>query len=310
MRRSILALVALVGCAPRTEVVDVADALTAMSGGDTLATEHWREQLAGYLERDDSTCLPSAFEALAPPRGPLLERTVVAAMPHYGFFYGPVHYRVGGRDGRWEVRLSIAVELTEAERIELPDCALRGRLADLTCAGTPYPDAPGRQACPDEGGSFTAAGSRANLRALLAHWSTAVEGYWNRDAARYQLPIHYDFDFVDAAASSPGTAPDLRVPLRPTCRRTPYFSGLRTGWSIPVLAHELGHYLGLLDEYEALSGISTLYPKTPFEGSEDSRMGLSMKRDTRLLPYHHYLVLRRYHCPAERPPRFDVLSPP
>jgi hypothetical protein len=84
---------------------------------------------------------------------------------------------------------------------------------------------------------------------------------------------------------------------------------MRTGWSLPVVAHEVGHLLGLLDEYEALSGIVRCYPKTPFRGAEISRMGLSMREDTRLLPIHHYLVLRRFFCaePASVDPYAGVL---
>jgi hypothetical protein len=48
------------------------------------------------------------------------------------------------------------------------------------------------------------------------------------------------------------------------------------------------------------SGIVGFYPKTPFAGAEVSRMGLSMRERTRVLPLHHYLVLRRYFCPEPR----------
>lgn len=58
--------------------------------------------------------------------------------------------------------------------------------------------------------------------------------------------------------------------------------------------------MGLLDEYEMFSGITSLYPKTPFPGAEVSRMGLSMFEETRALPLHHYLILRRYACPEPR----------
>jgi hypothetical protein len=72
---------------------------------------------------------------------------------------------------------------------------------------------------------------------------------------------------------------------------------MRAGWSLPVLAHEVGHVMGLLDEYETFSGIVSCYPKTPFPGAEISRMGLSMLEPTRVLPVHHYLILRRFFCP-------------
>ena len=60
----------------------------------------------------------------------------------------------------------------------------------------------------------------------------------------------------------------------------------------------MGHFLGLLDEYETFSGM--FYPKTPFPGAEVSRMGLSMREGARVLPVHHYLVLRRWFCPPPR----------
>jgi hypothetical protein len=63
-----------------------------------------------------------------------------------------------------------------------------------------------------------------------------------------------------------------------------------------LLAHEVGHSLGQLDEYEMLSGILDAYPKTPYPGAEGSRMGLSVRNHTYILPLHHYLILRRYFC--------------
>jgi hypothetical protein len=136
------------------------------------------------------------------------------------------------------------------------------------------------------------------MEALLARWSEEAEGYWNRDAERYGLPIRYDFTFQphDEAARE-GAAVDLTLPLSTTCGRTPYFWSLRSGWSLPVIAHEAGLLLGLVDEYEALSGIVPFYPKTPFRGAHTSRMGLSMKEDTILYPMHHWIVVRRYLCP-------------
>src|SRR6185503_7835846 len=193
-------------------------------------------------------------------------------------------------------------EPPRASSLELPDCALARELGGGSCRGVPYALAPGRDACPASG-SFSIPATPGNVRALLARWSREAARYYARDAAAFGLPIDYDFAFVvlGDAPPSPGQAAaplfDLVVLLAPTCGRTPYFTSFRSGWSIPIVAHEVGHVLGLLDEYEALSGITGLYPKTPFPGAEVSRMGLSMREDTRVLPLHHYLILRRYFCP-------------
>jgi hypothetical protein len=132
----------------------------------------------------------------------------------------------------------------------------------------------------------------------------------SRGARDFGLPVDYDFDFVltEAAGGGPLGA-DLAVPLSPTCGRTPYFSAFRSGWSLPIVAHEVGHVLGLLDEYEAFSGLSSLYPKTPFAGAEVSRMGLSMREGTRILPLHHYLIVRRYLCAEPKPGGFWGAQP-
>jgi hypothetical protein len=134
------------------------------------------------------------------------------------------------------------------------------------------------------------------MRALLDRWSRDAEVYYERDAAAFGLPVKYDFTFAPADEIDPGLV-DFTVPLMTTCGRTPYYAGFRSGWSLPIVAHEIGHILGLLDEYEALSGIVSIYPKKPFRGAEVSRMGLSMRESTRVLPLHHYLILRRYFCP-------------
>lgn len=307
------------GCAgsgASSSVQGVAFELDALSKGD--AHRHGLDSadlLADALAKDAYGCMPDPSDVLSAPARGTPERTIVATEPHYGWFHGPVHYRIGSAElpsGKevWLVRLRIAVDGPDAAGVlELSDCSLKSELSGkIHCEGTPYEDAPGLEACPGSG-RFEAPATRANARALLRYWSRAAERFWNRDAARYDLPVRYDFELL--LADEPARVPvDLRMRLWPSCGRTPYFLALRSGWSPSVLAHELGHYLGLLDEYEALSGITSLYPKTPFEGSEHSRMGVSMKRHTLLYPLHHYLVLRRYHCdePETRDPYRRVLE--
>jgi hypothetical protein len=282
--------------------IDAVDAeLTALSGSVTAAhRETFRAILEDTIAKDPYACRPSPRAVFF---GPALEgeRTIAGEMPHYGFFFGPMHYRVrrGSEGGaaRWSVKVTIAVEPpVGAGDLELPDCGLVREVGgdEGRCSGTPYSASTKKEACPGSG-SFAIDATPVHVRALLARWSREAERYYTRDARAFGLPIDYDFEFVvaDDAATS---AADLCVPLAHTCGRTPYFAAFRSGWSLPIVAHEVGHVLGLLDEYEAFSGLCSLYPKTPFPGAEVSRMGLSMREDTRVLPLHHYLILRRYFC--------------
>lgn len=315
-----------VGCAPAAapanaagsfdfESIDTIDAeLTALSGGATSAhRETFRAILEDTLSKDPYACRPSPRAVFfgAAPEG---ERTLAGEMPHYGFFFGPMHYRVrrlrDGGSGRWSVLVTLAVDPpASAGYLELPDCGLVREIGgdQGRCSGTPYSASPKKEACPGSG-SFAIDATPDHVRALLARWSREAERYYTRDARAFGLPIDYDFEFVLSEEASP-LAADLRVPLSPTCGRTPYFSAFRSGWSLPIVAHEVGHVLGLLDEYEALSGLSSLYPKTPFAGAEVSRMGLSMREDTRVLPLHHYLIVRRYLCAEPKSASFWSRSP-
>jgi hypothetical protein len=292
----------------------IAAELEAMSGPLPAATRAtFRDVLADTLAKDAFLCRPSARAVLF-GAAPEEERLILGVMPHYGLFFGPMRYLVRRRGAAWEVEVRIAVEpAASARRMELPDCGLadqpgaRGEL--LTCSGTPYAQSGSTEACPGSG-SFSARFTPAAVRALLRRWSREAERYWNRDAAALGLRVTYDFDFVLAnEARARGLRVDLTVPLATTCGRTPYFAAMRTGWSLPVLAHEVGHVMGLLDEYEPLSGIVGFYPKTPFPGAEISRMGLSMRERTRVFPIHHYLILRRFFCrpPATLDPYAHVL---
>jgi hypothetical protein len=291
---------------------EVALGLEALSPGEANKhAAHFRELLADSVQKDRYECLPPVDLTLGPPRGDIAERRIEGEIPHYNLFFGPFRYRVRGDRAAevWRVSLNVALDPSTLEGVlELPDCALKGELrGEVVCEGIPHEEDPGVKACP-ESGRFEAPVSRRNLEALVRRWSEEVEAYWNRDAERYGLAVRYDFEFFLATGTAKEPV-DIRTALWMTCGRTPYFTAFRSGWSIPIVAHEVGHYLGLFDEYEALSGM--LYEKTPFEGSENSRMGLSMKTYTRLYPLHHYLVLRRFHCdePSEHDPYQRVLDP-
>lgn len=289
--------------------VEVIDAELEVISGPALGShpETFRAVLADTLAKDAYVCSPSP-RALFFGDAPEGERVIDGSMPHYGVWFGPMRYlvrrfgpRAGSPHGRWEVVVRLALDIpTEGTLelpLELPDCALRAELdGPVVCSGIPYAASGSMDACPGSG-TFRAPVTRRNVDALLRRWSREAERYWQRDADAFHLPITYDFQIVVAGSEAVSGRAEVRLPLWPTCGRTPYFAALRSGWSLPVLAHEIGHFLGLLDEYEPLSGITRAYPKTPFPGAEVSRMGLSMREGTRVLPLHHYLVLRRYLCP-------------
>ena len=282
------------GGVPREATLDeIAAELDAMSG--SLVSGHrdtFREILADTIAKDAYVCLPRPRDVFFgdAPEG---ERTISGQMPHYGFFFGPMISHVARSRGRWLVRVVVAVVPPDPRAmLELPDCETSAELDEPTpCAEDPERET-SLEVCPRRPRGLARATDRT-VAALLRRYSREVEAYWSRDAHAEGLPIDYDFEFQSAPGADPSRA-DITLPLVTTCGRTPYFSSLRTGWSLPILAHEMGHFLGLLDEYETFSGM--LYPKTPFPGAEVSRMGLSMREGTRVLPLHHYLVLRRWFC--------------
>jgi len=292
----LLVLVLVSGCAGRGASV-ARDLESVSPDWAQRHSDSYAGILAHALAVDAYVCEPPPLEVFfgATPPG---VRSIDGSMPHYDLFEGPMRYQVRRAHGQWFVSAWIVVEPPPpASRMELPDCSLGERLeGSVHCAGQPYSESTTLDICPDVG-SFSAPATPKNVQLLLAHWSEAVEGYYNRDAKAQGLPISYDFTFSVPEARSTPASSALVVPLATSCARTPYFQSVRSGWSVPILAHEMGHLLGLLDEYEMLSGIVDLYPKAPFPGAERSRMGLSMREGTVLLPMHHYLVLRRFFCP-------------
>lgn len=300
-----MALAPALACGPRPEVLRASVELDGLTRPlAPLRRETFDAILADALAKDPYVCTPSPLDVFFGDIEPGV-RHVSGPMPHYGVFIGPMSYLVrkvapsgeaDGGIGGYRVEATIALEPARGEEMELADCGLRGARG-LVCRGTPYAASRSTEACPGSG-TFRAPATRENLRALLARWSREAERYFNRDAEDFGLPVRYDFDFVlEGEPEAAGRRIDLRLGLALSCGRTPYFASFRTGWSLPVVAHEVGHVLGLLDEYEPLSGIVSFYPKTPFPGAEGSRMGLSMREGTRVLPIHHYLIVRRFFCP-------------
>jgi hypothetical protein len=275
----------------------IAHELDTLSGPEVAQYgEVFLKVLSDALAEDAYVCTPPPH-AVFFGDAPAGARVVEGVMPHYGVFLAPMHYAVRRSASRWRVELRLVIDPPSPdELLELADCET-ARLLDGASACKPSlaPSFASDDFCP-EAPIATAPATRANVERLLAHWSTGVERYYNRDAARFGLPIEYDFEFILESDPPSQKRSDGSFALRAGCGRRPYIMGLDSGWSLPILAHEVGHMLGLLDEFENVGEMIGLGYKTP-SGLETSRMGESRRDDTMILPLHHYLVLRRYFCP-------------
>lgn len=105
-----------------------------------------------------------------------------------------------------------------------------------------------------------------------------AENIWNHD--KVEMDFKYAFKF--AVVEDPSQALYSVSILDDT--RGPYDVSWGRNWTSTVIAHELGHMLGLGDEYQTFTSISDCLP--------ESLMCSSWKG--RLLPQHFYFILRRF----------------
>ena len=102
--------------------------------------------------------------------------------------------------------------------------------------------------------------------------------------------------------------------LAPGTPRTPFDVTWGRGWSAHLMAHEIGHMMGLDDEYEQARktwghaiGEDEIWDRDPRVKREWLRCDLrslmcdSKGEASRPLPYHYYLILRRRFCRVAAP---------
>lgn len=104
-----------------------------------------------------------------------------------------------------------------------------------------------------------------------------ASAYWNN--TKIKTDFNYEFKFE---LTTDSTKAHFSVNVLDSTRG-PYDTNWSRSWTSLAIAHEVGHMLGLGDEYQTLSGVSDCW--------KESLMCESWTGE--LKPLHHYFVLRR-----------------
>ena len=124
--------------------------------------------------------------------------------------------------------------------------------------------------------------STSDLDRLRSKLSAAGK-IWSRNNP-YEYKMDFDFDITTDSKEA-----TVSVKLVRGSTRGPYFSKWSLGWSTTTIAHEMGHVMGLDDEYS----------NNPLGGSmancNRSSLMCSSYGGSPLM-YHYYLIFRRALC--------------
>jgi hypothetical protein len=105
----------------------------------------------------------------------------------------------------------------------------------------------------------------------------AAEAMWNQYRPALDFQYRFQFDLVNDPAEAQYSVQVL------DSTRGPYDQFWGRDWTAIVIAHEIGHMLGLGDEYQTLSSVTDCYKPSLMC---DSWHGM-------LMEHHYYFILRR-----------------
>lgn len=112
-----------------------------------------------------------------------------------------------------------------------------------------------------------------NFRTKLA----SAEAIWNASKVVTNFPYRFQFEIVDSAADAHYSVNVLDK------TRGPYDMNWGRDWSPTTIAHELGHMMGIADEYQTLSSYQDCLKTSLMCSSSNGH----------LMAHHYYFILRR-----------------
>ncbi len=181
----------------------------------------------------------------------------------------PYSYRIGCFEGKLTVRVSVSLSFPEWS-LDQPSIAVNSAYCDTHA----YP---------------LAYRSRKTGQCRMHPLEMQVNSYtqWLLSEAERRWSGNSAFGVTYQFAEDPGRRADVNVPVIDGFTRGPYFAQWGSVWGPDAVAHELGHVMGLNDEYSEVSGQAHC-------GSSIMCHPLDPVRS-----YHEYLILRRAYCGTE-----------
>ena len=119
--------------------------------------------------------------------------------------------------------------------------------------------------------------AKPNDLKLFAEKIHLAEMKWNREKINADFNYSFRFEIADSESDAHFSVSVLDD------TRGPYDQFWSRNWTAATVAHELGHMLGLGDEYETLTGKRHCLLESLMCSSQSGR----------LLPHHYYFILRR-----------------